>query len=106
MFWNPSSELVLCSFFKQLLVRKEFIGISFPVFCSKYFDFCSDHGVDVKGFFAWSFLDDFEWGYGYSSRFGLYFIDYENDLKRHAKNSVKWFKQFLHKDETKLNNNM
>ncbi|KAB5520202.1 hypothetical protein DKX38_024521 [Salix brachista] len=66
----------------------------------------NDHGVDVKSFFAWSFLDDFEWGYGYSSRFGLYFIDYENDLKRYAKNSVKWFKQFLHKDETKLNPNM
>ncbi|KAF9665397.1 hypothetical protein SADUNF_Sadunf16G0118300 [Salix dunnii] len=66
----------------------------------------NDHGVDVKGFFAWSFSDDFEWGYGYSSRFGLFFIDYENDLKRYAKNSVKWFKQFLHKDETKLNHNI
>ncbi|KAF9665394.1 hypothetical protein SADUNF_Sadunf16G0118000 [Salix dunnii] len=66
----------------------------------------NEHGVDVKGFFAWSFSDDFEWGSGYGSRFGLYFIDYENDLKRYAKNSVKWFKQFLHKDKTKLNHNM
>ncbi|KAL3567318.1 hypothetical protein D5086_029969, partial [Populus alba] len=66
----------------------------------------NDHGVDVKGFFAWSFLDDFEWGSGYSSRFGLFYIDYENNLKRYAKNSVKWFKQFLKKDEsTELNDN-
>ncbi|KAI5599505.1 hypothetical protein BDE02_02G200600 [Populus trichocarpa] len=65
------------------------------------------HGVDVKGFFAWSFLDDFEWGSGYSSRFGLFYIDYENNLKRYAKNSVKWFKQFLKKDEsTQLNDNI
>nr|TKS11601.1 hypothetical protein D5086_0000071060 [Populus alba] len=42
----------------------------------------NDHGVDVKGFFAWSFLDDFEWGSGYGSRFGLFYIDYENNLKR------------------------
>nr|TKR97034.1 hypothetical protein D5086_0000217040 [Populus alba] len=67
----------------------------------------NDHGVDVKGFFAWSFLDDFEWGSGYGSRFGLFYIDYENNLKRYAKNSVKWFEQFLKKDEsTKLNDNM
>ncbi|KAG5253041.1 beta-glucosidase [Salix suchowensis] len=66
----------------------------------------NDRGVDVKGFFAWSFSDDFEWGSGYSSRFGLYYIDYKDDLKRYAKNSVKWFKQFLHKDETKLINNI
>ncbi|KAL3597131.1 hypothetical protein D5086_008768, partial [Populus alba] len=66
----------------------------------------NDHGVDVKGFFAWSFLDDFEWGSGYGSRFGLFYIDYENNLKRYAKNSVKWFEQFLKKDEsTKLNDN-
>ncbi|CAK7331897.1 unnamed protein product [Dovyalis caffra] len=59
----------------------------------------NDHGVDVRGFFAWSFLDDFEWQYGYGSRYGFYYIDYENDLKRYAKNSVKWFKQFLKKDK-------
>ncbi|KAG5253042.1 beta-glucosidase [Salix suchowensis] len=41
-----------------------------------------------------------------NSRFGLYYIDYKDDLKRYAKNSVKWFKQFLHKDETKLINNI
>nr|TKR90004.1 hypothetical protein D5086_0000237700 [Populus alba] len=39
--------------------------------------------------------------------FGLFYIDYENNLKRYAKNSVKWFKQFLKKDEsTELNDNI
>jgi beta-glucosidase len=60
--------------------------------------YCSEHGVDVKGFFAWSLMDNFEWGSGYAVRFGLYYVDYKNDLKRYPKQSVKWFKQFLRRD--------
>ncbi|KAG5253572.1 beta-glucosidase [Salix suchowensis] len=56
------------------------------------------HGVDVKGFFAWSLMDNFEWGSGYAVRFGLYYVDYTNNLKRYPKNSVNWFKQFLRRD--------
>uniref|UniRef100_A0A6N2LGP7 Beta-glucosidase n=1 Tax=Salix viminalis TaxID=40686 RepID=A0A6N2LGP7_SALVM len=58
----------------------------------------NEHGVDVKGFFAWSLMDNFEWGSGYAVRFGLYYVDYNNNLKRYPKNSVKWFKQFLRRD--------
>ncbi|XP_061983114.1 beta-glucosidase 12-like [Populus nigra] len=58
----------------------------------------NEHGVDVKGFFAWSLMDNFEWGSGYAVRFGLYYVDYKNDLKRYPKKSVKWFKQFLRRD--------
>ncbi|KAL9354870.1 hypothetical protein Peur_052840 [Populus x canadensis] len=58
----------------------------------------NEHGVDVKGFFAWSLMDNFEWGSGYAVRFGLYYVDYKNDLKRYPKQSVKWFKQFLRRD--------
>ncbi|KAJ6947882.1 linamarase family protein 1 [Populus alba x Populus x berolinensis] len=58
----------------------------------------TEHGVDVKGFFAWSLMDNFEWGSGYAVRFGLYYVDYNDDLKRYPKKSVKWFKQFLRRD--------
>ncbi|CAN6453732.1 unnamed protein product [Victoria cruziana] len=53
-------------------------------------------GVDVRGYFAWSLLDNFEWSDGYSIRFGLVFIDYNNGLKRHPKQSAYWLQKFLH----------
>lgn len=49
----------------------------------------------MKGYFAWSLLDNWEWGAGFSSRFGLFFVDYKDKLKRYPKNSVQWFKNFL-----------
>ncbi|XP_015966066.1 beta-glucosidase 12 [Arachis duranensis] len=52
-------------------------------------------GVRVKGFFAWSFSDNYEWNYGYTVRFGIYFVDYKNGLKRYPKLSATWFKNFL-----------
>ncbi|KAL4304423.1 hypothetical protein GQ457_10G028760 [Hibiscus cannabinus] len=54
-----------------------------------------EDGCNVKGYFAWSLLDNWEWSAGYTSRFGLYFVDYKDNLKRYPKNSVKWFKNFL-----------
>ncbi|XP_024523667.1 beta-glucosidase 26 isoform X2 [Selaginella moellendorffii] len=51
-------------------------------------------GVDVRGYYAWSFLDNWEWNNGYSQRFGLYYVDYTT-LKRYPKHSALWFKQFL-----------
>ncbi|KAL5723098.1 beta-glucosidase [Ranunculus cassubicifolius] len=52
-------------------------------------------GCNVKGYFAWSLLDNWEWAAGYTSRFGLYFVDYKDNLKRYPKDSVQWFKNFL-----------
>lgn len=40
-------------------------------------------------------MDNFEWEKGYTARFGLYYVDFVNGLKRYPKDSVKWFKQFL-----------
>lgn len=54
-------------------------------------------GANVKGFFAWSFLDSFEWGSGYTSRFGICYVDYNDGLKRYPKSSALWFEKFLHK---------
>ncbi|XP_010265850.1 PREDICTED: beta-glucosidase 12-like [Nelumbo nucifera] len=54
-------------------------------------------GVDVKGYFAWSLLDNFEWADGYTVRFGINYVDYKNGLKRYPKHSAFWFKKFLQK---------
>ncbi|KAL3537317.1 hypothetical protein ACH5RR_000683, partial [Cinchona calisaya] len=44
-----------------------------------------DLGVDAKGFFAWTFLDTFEWDSGFTIRLGINFVDYKNKLKRYPK---------------------
>ena len=51
-------------------------------------------GVPVKGYFAWSLLDNFEWAFGYKERFGLIYVDYETQ-KRTPKTSYDMFRQFL-----------
>ncbi|XP_058094673.1 beta-glucosidase 18-like [Magnolia sinica] len=51
-------------------------------------------GADVRGYFVWSLIDNFEWLYGYTLRFGLYHVDYDT-LERTPKLSARWFKQFL-----------
>ncbi|KAL6187982.1 hypothetical protein ACLB2K_039377 [Fragaria x ananassa] len=52
-------------------------------------------GVNVKGYFAWSLFDNFEWNMGYSVRFGINYVDYNDGLKRYPKLSAHWFKNFL-----------
>ncbi|XP_077215392.1 beta-glucosidase 12-like [Tasmannia lanceolata] len=52
-------------------------------------------GVNVKGYFAWSLLDNFEWADGFTVRFGINYVDYKDGLKRHPKKSAYWFKRFL-----------
>ncbi|KAL9455292.1 hypothetical protein AB3S75_010661 [Citrus x aurantiifolia] len=53
------------------------------------------YGVKVKGYFAWSLLDNFEWSAGYTVRFGINYVDYKDGLKRYPKLSARWFKKFL-----------
>lgn len=53
------------------------------------------NGVKVKGYFAWSLLDTFEWQDGYTKRFGLVYIDRPNNLTRIPKKSLQWFYHFL-----------
>lgn len=52
-------------------------------------------GANVKGYFAWSFLDDYEWDAGFTLRFGLYYVDFKDGMKRYPKYSAYWFKKFL-----------
>ncbi|KAJ3679409.1 hypothetical protein LUZ60_017420 [Juncus effusus] len=54
-----------------------------------------EDGCKVRGYFIWSLLDNWEWNSGYTVRFGLYYVDYKNNLTRIPKASVQWFKEFL-----------
>ncbi len=47
-------------------------------------------GADVRGYFAWSLLDNFEWAEGYAKRFGIVYVDYDT-MTRHPKSSARWF---------------
>ncbi len=47
-------------------------------------------GVDLRGYFVWSLLDNFEWALGYTKRFGLYYVDYQTQ-RRIPKDSARWF---------------
>ena len=53
-----------------------------------------ERGLNLKGYFAWSLLDNFEWAFGFSRRFGLVYVDYETQ-QRIVKASGLWFKEFL-----------
>ncbi|KAH0459877.1 hypothetical protein IEQ34_010540 [Dendrobium chrysotoxum] len=56
-----------------------------------------DDDCDVRGYFVWSLLDNWEWNSGYTVRFGLYYVDYKNNLTRIPKASVQWFRDALSK---------
>ena len=51
-------------------------------------------GVDLRGYYAWSFLDNFEWAEGYSKRFGLVYVDYRTQ-ERIPKLSAHWYRRLI-----------
>ena len=54
----------------------------------------SEEGADVRGYFYWSLMDNFEWSMGYNPRFGLIYVDYET-CKRTPKDSAEWYSQVI-----------
>merc|ERR550525_1059259 len=58
-------------------------------------------GADVRGYFAWSLMDNFEWALGYSKRFGIVHVDYKT-LKRTPKASAKWFSEVVRANAVKI----
>ncbi|GER41771.1 beta-glucosidase [Striga asiatica] len=57
----------------------------------------NESNVNVKGYFAWAYCDNFEWYEGFTVRFGLVYIDFMNNLTRYPKSSALWFTKFLKK---------
>ena len=53
-----------------------------------------DNGADVRGYFHWSLLDNFEWAHGYKERFGMVYVDYET-MKRTPKDSYYWYRDLI-----------
>jgi beta-glucosidase len=51
-------------------------------------------GIDVRGYFYWSILDNFEWAEGYKARFGLVYTDYATQ-QRTPKDSALWYKDVI-----------
>ena len=51
-------------------------------------------GVDVRGYYAWSLMDNFEWAWGLSKRFGLVHVDYDT-LERRPKDSARWYRDVI-----------
>jgi beta-glucosidase len=51
-------------------------------------------GVDLRGYFCWSLLDNFEWAHGYKHRFGLIHVDYETQ-ERTPRSSYRWYRDFI-----------
>jgi beta-glucosidase len=53
-----------------------------------------ESGVDLRGYFVWSLLDNFEWSYGYSKRFGIVHVDYATQ-RRVWKDSAHWYREVI-----------
>ena len=73
-------------------------------FYESYLEACHSaiqKGVNLSGYFAWSFMDNFEWASGYSKRFGLHHVDFKT-LKRTPKSSAKWYKEVIMRNGLEL----
>ena len=53
-----------------------------------------ENGVQLKGYFLWSFMDNFEWASGYEKRFGMHYVDFDT-LERIPKASAKWYAEVI-----------
>ena len=60
---------------------------------------CAIHdGAKVIGYFAWSLLDNFEWRMGFTSKFGIVYVD-RSTFTRYPKDSARWFRKIIKNEE-------
>jgi len=65
-------------------------GLGVAGVCSRRGVVFGADGVDVRGYFVWSLLDNFEWAHGYSKRFGIVYVDFGTQ-RRIPKDSARWY---------------
>jgi len=53
-----------------------------------------DDGVEVKGYFLWTIMDNFEWAFGYKQRFGIIYVDFATG-QRTLKDSAYWYRDVI-----------
>lgn len=73
-------------------------------FLSRYlhnFKKAGEEGFDIRGYFHWSLMDNFEWSFGYRERFGLIYVDYTTQ-KRILKDSAYWYKNVIETNGEKI----
>lgn len=58
-------------------------------------------GVNLRGYFAWSFMDNFEWQFGYQRRFGICRVDFDT-LERTPKSSAYWYRDTIQNNGANL----
>lgn len=61
----------------------------------------ADEGTDIRGYFQWSLIDNFEWAKGYNERFGAIYVDFETQ-QRIIKDSGYWYKEIIESNGEKL----
>ena len=54
----------------------------------------NQQGADIRGYYLWSLMDNFEWTYGYSKKFGTVYVDFKSQ-ERILKNSALWYKNVI-----------
>ncbi|GMH04445.1 hypothetical protein Nepgr_006284 [Nepenthes gracilis] len=82
---NKSSIEEACKDFQRIYYHKCHLS---------YLHKSIENGANVTGYYAWSFLDDFEWASGYTCRSGFHYVDFDTQ-KRYPKHSASWFRTSL-----------
>ncbi|CAH9139582.1 unnamed protein product [Cuscuta epithymum] len=88
-------------FDSQTNIEESLYDIKRVNFMANYIDALSTamrKGADVRGYFVWSLLDNFEWLFGYNLKFGLYYVD-RMTLRRVPRLSANWYKQLIAKQK-------
>ncbi|CAD0106445.1 unnamed protein product [Aureobasidium uvarum] len=77
---------------KEEILEDDFREWYFKEYVTAMADAYTNDGVDVRGYMAWSLMDNFEWAEGFETRFGVTFVDYKNGQQRFPKKSAKAMK--------------